>query len=143
MLFWVALWSCVSFGGKCVTALPVLVCFACFCLELCQKTSQNCHSSPKDYKISRLTPIMAMPAMTPAMAMWCFPYFSAVGRSSSSDMYIIMPATDAKIYGNTGPPPVNSTPNTAVTPRHSNAPMISLNPDRVAYSRALPLLFVA
>lgn len=87
--------------------------------------------------------MMAIPATTPAMAMWCLPYFSAVGSSSSSEMYIMMPATAASMRGNTGPPPVSSTPNRAVTARQSRAPMSSLIPESVARSRALPLLFVA
>ena len=81
--------------------------------------------------------------MIPAMAMWCFPYFSAVGRSSSSDIYIMMPATAARISGNIGPPPVSCTPKMAVTAQQSRAPMTSLSPDNVANSNAFPLLCVA
>ena len=77
-------------------------------------------------------PIIAMPPTTPAMAMWCFPYFSAVGRSSSSDMYIMMPATAASTSGKAGPPPVSSMPKIAVTARQRTAPMTSLRPERVA-----------
>lgn len=87
--------------------------------------------------------MIAIPAMTPAMAMWCFPYFSAVGNNSSREMYTMIPATAASINGNAGLVPVSSIPDIDVIARHSNAPMTSLNPDKVAYRSALPLLFVA
>ncbi len=35
---------------------------------------------------TRLNDITTMPAMTPPMATWCSPYFSAVGNNSSRDM---------------------------------------------------------
>ena len=35
---------------------------------------------------TRLNDITTMPAMTPPMATWCSPYFSAVGNSSSREM---------------------------------------------------------
>ena len=76
--------------------------------------------------------MMAMPPTTPAMAMWCFPYFSAVGSSSSREMYIMMPATAASTSGNVAPPPVSSSPKTEVTARQRSAPITSLNPERVA-----------
>ena len=58
-------------------------------------------------------------------------------------MYIMIPDTAARMSGNTGPPAESSTPNIAVTAMQIRAPISSLNPDRVAYSRALPLLLVA
>ena len=88
--------------------------------------ADGCHIS------RRLTAIMAMPPTTPAMAMWCLPYFSAVGRSSSREMYIMMPATAARMSGNAAPPPVSSSPKTEVTARQRSAPITSLNPERVA-----------
>ena len=93
--------------------------------------------------IKRLVAIIAIPATTPPIAMWCFPYFSAVGKSSSKDIYIMIPATADKIRGNAMLVPVSSMPNAWVIMMHSTAPNNSLNPDRVAYSSALPLLCVA
>ena len=58
-------------------------------------------------------------------------------------MYIIIPATADRMSGKTGPPPVSSTLKMAVVAIQSNAPISSLKPDKVAYRRALPLLFVA
>jgi hypothetical protein len=46
---------------------------------------------------TRLMPIKAIPATRPYMDKWCSPYFFAVGRSWSSEMKIIIPATAAKI----------------------------------------------
>lgn len=84
------------------------------------------------YMISRLPAIMAIPAITPPIAMWCLPYFSAVGSSSSSEMYTMMPATAERMSGNAMLLPVNSMPNSLVRPMQISAPSSSLNPDNVA-----------
>ena len=76
--------------------------------------------------------MIAIPEMTPAIAIWCFPYFSAVGKSSSSEIYIIIPATAANTNGKAAPPALSSTPKMAVIARQSKAPRTSLNPERVA-----------
>ena len=53
------------------------------------KARNGCFYVPLNHNNKRLTAITAMPPTTPAMATWCFPYFSAVGRSSSRKMYIM------------------------------------------------------
>lgn len=51
-----------------------------------------------DYTNSnKLIAITIMPAINPPMAKWCSPYSSAVGSSSSNEIYTIIPATEAKI----------------------------------------------
>lgn len=46
---------------------------------------------------NRLNPITAIPTTTPEMEIWCLPYFSADGNSSSKEIKTMMPETAAKI----------------------------------------------
>jgi hypothetical protein len=79
-----------------------------------------------------------IPAISPEMDTWCLPYFAAVGKSSSNEMYTIMPATAAMMM------PFNTGDQNGIKKRQAaNAPNGSVNPDNNDIQNALRRLPVA
>lgn len=67
-----------------------------YTFTLYQKVSSKRFNRSVYMKRIKLVAMIIMPPIRPPMAKWCSPYSSAVGKSSSRDMYTIIPATAAK-----------------------------------------------
>ena len=86
----------------------------------------------------KLKPITNIPTTTPMIDKWCLPYFSAVGKSSSSDIKIIMPAMADSISASNAGLQYGSRKKNAI-----NAPKGSASPDANESQKAFFLLPVA
>jgi len=81
---------------------------------------------------------MIIPAISPEIDIWCLPYFSAVGKSSSNEMNTIIPATAAMTILL-----ITGDQNGIRKSQATNAPTGSANPDRDDIQNAFRLLPVA